>query len=189
MLIANKGQDVELLALIPEIRGRVDEWAVITVRRMAGSSLTAQEIIKTLSEQYAGHKGIIFNVSDDKVVLLTHLARDDDFSAIKFGIESKLPQHSCRVILRKMSEIGLKQIQIDLKNKEGCGWSDEDFYMQREIREENVVLLADDDAFVRKAMKSVLSPLATVIEVDNGEGVVDAYRKCNPDVAFLCSAP
>ena len=49
----------------------------------------------------------------------------------------------------------------------------------------NVVLVADDDLFVRKVIHAALSDLAEIIEVDDGKDVANAYEKHQPDVVFL----
>ena len=49
----------------------------------------------------------------------------------------------------------------------------------------NVVIVADDDLFVRKVIHAALADLADIIEVDDGKDVANAYEKHEPDVVFL----
>lgn len=55
----------------------------------------------------------------------------------------------------------------------------------RKARPEIVVLLADDDAFIRTLLRKALEDSATVIEVADGTQVMDAYKKHLPDCVFL----
>ncbi len=55
----------------------------------------------------------------------------------------------------------------------------------RKARPEIVVLLADDDAFIRTLLRKALEDSATVIEVADGSLVMDAYKKNLPDCVFL----
>ncbi len=49
----------------------------------------------------------------------------------------------------------------------------------------NVVLIADDDLFIRKVIRSALEGMAEIVEVADGAEVQDAYTKCMPDILFL----
>ena len=55
----------------------------------------------------------------------------------------------------------------------------------RAKRKHNVVLIADDDLFIRKIIKNGLSGLTDVIEVDDGKDVEKAYINHEPDIVFL----
>lgn len=49
----------------------------------------------------------------------------------------------------------------------------------------NVVMIADDNAFVRFIVKRWLGTDAQVIEVATGNDVVSAYERTRPDIVFL----
>lgn len=49
----------------------------------------------------------------------------------------------------------------------------------------NIVLVADDDLFMRKVVTSALGPLAEIVEVTDGAQVEEVYAKCMPDIIFL----
>lgn len=55
----------------------------------------------------------------------------------------------------------------------------------RGSNKKNVVMIADDDLFVRKIIRSALEGLAEIIEVTNGSDVEAAYAKHHPDILFL----
>lgn len=55
----------------------------------------------------------------------------------------------------------------------------------RDKNKTNVVMVADDDVFVRKIVRNVVSEFAEVVEVADGTGVVEAYRIHTPDIMFL----
>ncbi len=56
---------------------------------------------------------------------------------------------------------------------------------KRREREQNVVLVADDNTFIRFLVKKWLGAEAEIIEVGNGQEVVEAYRRGKPDLVFL----
>ena len=49
----------------------------------------------------------------------------------------------------------------------------------------NVVMVADDDLFVRKVIISALSDIAEIVEVTDGAEVLEKYKGCTPDILFL----
>lgn len=55
----------------------------------------------------------------------------------------------------------------------------------RGTNKNNVILIADDDLFIRKVITSALDGLVDIVEVTDGADVVAAYEKCMPDIIFL----
>lgn len=49
----------------------------------------------------------------------------------------------------------------------------------------NVVMIADDDLFVRKVIRAALRDFAEVVEVADGADVQACYAKHLPDIVFL----
>ena len=49
----------------------------------------------------------------------------------------------------------------------------------------NVVMIADDDLFIRKVISSSVKDFADIVEVVDGAEVLEAYKKCQPDMLFL----
>ena len=49
----------------------------------------------------------------------------------------------------------------------------------------NVVLIADDDMFIRQVIRGAIGDLAIVVETKEGVEVPELYRKHTPDVVFL----
>lgn len=82
-----------------------------------------------------------------------------------------------------MNAMGLKQIQIDLTDRSDS--NELSLYEEREKRKENVLLICDDDMFVRKTLVKLVSSYGSVHEVDSGSKVCAAYLECNPDIILL----
>lgn len=49
----------------------------------------------------------------------------------------------------------------------------------------NVVLVADDDFFMRSQVQLALGDIATIIEVESGDQVLESYKKTPPAVLLL----
>ncbi len=56
---------------------------------------------------------------------------------------------------------------------------------QKSRRKSNIVLVADDDFFMRAQVKLALENLVQVIEADSGEQVLELYKRFNPAVLLL----
>ncbi len=161
------------------------EWQIVNFNTKENNTITQKEILSRLMEQYRAYDGVIFPASSQKIVMIIRMGIVENFAAMKSDIEKKIPGHSCRVLLRKMSTLGMKQVQIDLTQKNTSISLIDDLYIKRAERKENVILIADDDAFIRKSMKTLLSNSGRIEEVDNGKDVVKAYLKHNPDLLLL----
>jgi DNA-binding response OmpR family regulator len=53
------------------------------------------------------------------------------------------------------------------------------------VDKKNIVLVADDDFYIRNIVKLALQDFAEVIEAETGEEVLALYKKHNPDVVLL----
>ncbi|HOO81377.1 MAG TPA: response regulator [Alphaproteobacteria bacterium] len=145
--------------------------------------LSQAEILEKLLIAYKEHEGIVYALKERKIVCLVRLGVINNYANIKSDLEQKMPEQACRVLARKMSPTGLKQIQIDLLDKED-GQSI-NMFREREERKKNILMVADDDMFVRKAMQKILGFYGDVVEVDSGDKVVSEYLRHNPDVLLL----
>lgn len=55
----------------------------------------------------------------------------------------------------------------------------------RDGRKDNLVMVVDDNEFVRYMVKKWLGEYAEIVEIGDGAEVVDAYTRYKPDVLFL----
>lgn len=185
MILANKSNDAELMALVPSIKNHMNEWQIVNINIVENSALSQKAIIEKFLAQYRAHEGMIYPVSPKKIVMLIRLGIVENYALMKSEIEKKMPNHCCRVLLRKMSAVGMKQIQIDLTKRDTAIDLAENMYSQRASRKENVILIADDDTFIRKSMGALLASCGNIFDVDCGKDVVSAYLKHNPDILLL----
>jgi CheY-like chemotaxis protein len=55
----------------------------------------------------------------------------------------------------------------------------------RKGNKNHVVMIVDDDLFIRKSLGSIFSNLADIVEAADGAEVIGLYKKHNPDIVFL----
>lgn len=183
MIIGSKKNEAQLMAIVPSIKRNMNEWQIVNVMMTRACNAPQSKIIERLMDAYKDYEGIIYTLSDSKIVCLVRLGLINNYSCMKSDLENKMPEQSCRVLARKMSAMGLKQIQIDLMDKDDGGSMS--MFRDREERKKNVLMVADDDMFIRKAMNKILGFYGDVIEVDNGGAVVKEYLRHNPDIILL----
>jgi CheY-like chemotaxis protein len=184
VIIGNKQNQGELMAFVPSIKNNTAEWQLVTAKIPDKGKLHLNMMMEKLLSLYQDKEGILFPVKDYKIVMLIRLGIINNYSILKSEIENKIPEHGCRVIARKMNLAGLKQIQIDLSERENSA-DQNSLYEERSHRHDNVILIADDDQFIRKTLSKTLEQYAQVQEVGNGNDVVQAYLEHNPDVLLL----
>lgn len=56
---------------------------------------------------------------------------------------------------------------------------------QRQERSQNIVLVAEDDFYMRQLVSIALEGIATVIPAESGDAVLSLYKEHNPDVLLL----
>lgn len=186
MILADKQNDSELMLLLPSIKNNLNEWQIVNVKITDSSRFTQPEIIQKLLAQFRGTEGIIHPLGNDKIIMIARLGTIDNYAVMKQEIESKLPEHSCRILLRKLNAAGLKQIQIEIMGiDKKQSTARKNLYKQRTERRTNVIMIADDDPFVLKTMKTLLANFGDVVEVNNSAQVVPKYIETNPDILLL----
>ena len=185
MILVDKKHDAELIALAPSIRHHMNEWQIVNINILKDSSLQQQEVIERLLRNYEKYEGLIYPVSVAKIVMLARLGLVHSYAYMKTEIEQQLPKYCCRVMMRKMNAAGLKQIQLDLMERDDGIVFEEDMYHQRLERKQNIILVADDDTFIRSSMKKLLGASGTLVEAAGGMEVMSCYLKYNPDIVFL----
>ncbi|MCB1680791.1 MAG: response regulator [Alphaproteobacteria bacterium] len=182
MKIGDRENEAELMSLLPSIRSNRNEWIVLRVVMMKSCETPKEEVVNKILQLYRNYEGVIYTDNENKIICLVRMGMIQNYMRIKTDLEEKLPRNSCRVMARPMTSSGLKQIQIDLMNKDDSTMS---MFSERERRKGNVLMIADDDAFVRKAVKQILAFFGEVVEAENGDGVVGTYMNNNPDVILL----
>ncbi len=183
MILGAKNNDAQLMAIVPSIKNNLNEWQIVNVNIRKDSKFSRGEILEKLMSAYKDHDGIVYGLKDRKITCLVRLGIVNNYANIKTDLERKMPDQSCRIQARKMSPMGLKQIQIDLMDKDDGTVMD--MFKDRENRKDNVVMIADDDMFIRKAMKEVLGFYGDCTEAATGDQVVGEYIRCNPDILLL----
>jgi len=185
MILSDSKDETKLMMLLSSIKQHMDEWQIVNINVLKNSTASRKSIIDRLLKNYEAHEGLIYPVSEKKIVMLVRLGVVHDYSNIKTSLEKQLPKHSCRITIRKLSKVGIKQIQVDLTERNSSLELTDNMFLQRKERKDNVLLIADDDSFVRLSLVKLLTGCGQLEEVSAGKDVLSTYLKINPDILFL----
>lgn len=184
MITLNNENKNKIYAFIPSIKNSLSEWQIISFRFKSEITQQNESVFKNIVKIYEDNEGFYFMDTPKKGVVIVRLGRIENYTIVKKQLETKLEKYKCHVLIRKMSDNGLKNLEINL-SEDGEGPITSALYSRREERDENVVLVVDDDEFIRTTIKTLLAKHATVFEAEDGENVIDLYTEKNPDVVIL----
>lgn len=183
MLLGKKHNDEPLRALRPYIQDQMNTWQIVNVRVKKDSDLSNDDMLKQVMEAYKAHEGVLYPLTERQALCIVRLGAVENFAEIKMKLEKMMPDHSCAVSARRMSMDGFNKICQDIKQPQND--DAQNMFLEREKRTENVLMVADDDLFVRKGMQTLLDPYGTVTEAEKGDEIISQYIKTNPDMLLL----
>lgn len=183
MILLKKENRNQVLTFIPLIKDNYAEWHIINLKFEAKDKDEALSIVDNFVECYQDKNGFCYMEGLTAAMCVIRLGENTNYSEIQNDIENKLDDKRCRVLAKKMSANGLKQIQINLSDS--TSRRDNKLFQAREVREENVVLIIDDDMFIRKTLGKLLDKYATCQGLATCTGIIEEYNSVNPDIVIL----
>lgn len=185
MEILTSKQHHQFLAFLPMIKFSLAEWQLVTVRMDSPpddhfNMNKAAELIYNLFQEQEGR---IFVCNDYELLMVVQEREDTNPVQMAKRIEEKIPKGRCEVQVEKPTTENMARFKIFMKFDEPQQLSEA--ALKRQARTENVILIADDDQYMRTLVKKGLNPQFTIHEVIHGSEIMAAYKKYVPDVLFL----
>lgn len=184
MIIGGKENQATLMDLMPAIKTNPDEWQIVTAKLTDKGAVQLGMALDRLMRVNANREGVVFPVGNYKAVMVVKMGKVENYALLKAEVESTLSQYQARVMVRRINELSLKQLERDFLDDESAS-GQLSFYKEREQRGENVIMIADDDLFVRSTLRTTLADYGRVCEVGQGSQVGAQYLNHNPDVLLL----
>lgn len=178
----------KFLGFVPRIRQNPKGWQLVEVVLTGKTRHNAAYIAKQVKEYFGARDGIIFICNSREILALVNMGSPSDIVELASGLNNKLPKYSCTAAASDITEEGLLKFQFHLRDieeakKEASPGSS--LLALRKERAEKVVMVVDDDMFMRSLIVKALKSKARVIELDKPEAVVDTYLEELPDALFL----
>ena len=186
MIIANKNTSSEIEDLAKKIEKSTEDWKIVSVTKLEQSQITIGDISERLNVLYENRDGFIMPLSEQRLGMVVKMQGLVGFAKIKGDILAHLPQNSCYITIRKLTQAIFKTLREAINNNDPSQiQKDERLYKARMIRKDNVFLVVDDDRFINELLGSMLSNYGDVHSVYHGDEAIKAYQDINPDVAIL----
>ncbi len=175
----------QLLDYLPNIKSSLKEWQLVDIRLTENSdtNFTAAKAAELVHTAFKDKEGKIYLCNEREIFMLIRWGEGIDPLLIAKPIEEHLPKGSCKISVHEPTPEGLQKLEMLIsyrKSSESSPFAD-----MRASRRENVILVADDDMYMRTLVKKGAASIATVQEVANGNEIITAYKKHTPDILFL----
>jgi len=188
MKIYTSAEVSDFLMLIPKIKENRHEWKIIEATIIDNTNNDIQKVAKRLRLYFVDteKEGDILICNNKELIILAHTGLYEKIDKIEKDFKEYLPENSCKITAREMSSHEIEVIKVKFDNTErNTTLSVSSILQERMDRRENVIMIAEDDMFMRSLAKKALSSFATIVEVDNGDKVLELYQIRNPDIIFL----
>lgn len=173
------------MSFIPTIRKSIDEWRIVEASLTGKTNHNIAFIAKKMEGHFKGRDGIIFICNHRELLALVHMGQDTDAHALSQGINDNMPEHSCTASAGNATADGLLTIQLKFEDRKQDQQSHSHLLNTRQERKKNIIMVVDDDNFMRSLVSKSFADRAQVLEVDDGMDIVEAYLEHLPDVLFL----
>lgn len=174
---------LEFMAFLPEIKLTLSEWQLVNIRVLDSSDInfTIDTVSSVIQKQFHDKEGKIYICSKQELLMLVRAGRNTDSKDLAKQIETTLPQGKCEVQIDSPTADNISKLAITVKFEKPLS----DLALKRKARIENVILIADDDMYMRMLIKKGIDPQYTIQETIHGSEIVTAYKKYLPDILFL----
>ncbi len=174
------------MAFVPKIRKNINEWRIIDVFLTGKTNHNAAYIALKLKEYFGNCEGIIFICNSKEILVLAHTGKDLSGESLSEDIHEKMPKYSCDAHAEAVTADGLLKIQIRLQDLElDTTASASALAHERKERKENVIMVVEDDLFMRSVVVKTFQPKGRVLEFGDTSGIIESYLQELPDIVFL----
>lgn len=161
-------------------RKRPIEWRSIQINLHPAieTPQAMSEFFLKLQKSMPFDDGAFYIENPGRINAFMHVDNIFNPKMIETAIVQNFPDYKCKMHGRPSDEDGLRKIEINLFK--GSALS-----RMREKRQEKIIMLVDDDNFLRGLIANALNPFGQVIECSEAKNVIELYRKTSPDLVFL----
>lgn len=176
------------MAYVPAIRKNMHEWQLVEVSLTGTTSHNTGYIAKKLKDYFGDREGIIFICNSKVILAVVNMGTVTDSHHLASGIGDTLPKYSCSVEAAGITADGLLKFQVRLGEIEKASKAEtpnSSLFGARLRRVDRIVMVADDDMFIRSLVRKTFLSKGKVIELDKAESIVDTYLEVLPDIVLL----
>ncbi|MFA5041373.1 MAG: response regulator [Bdellovibrionales bacterium] len=175
----------DLLEFLPSVKKTLKEWLFVDIRvtEAVHKDLTVDAAADAIKIIFRGCEGKLYIFNDHEILMIVHWPHPHPSSAIADNIGKAVPEGGVAVFVQEATVEGISKLEILITYRRMA--TNRTFTDIRTTRRENVIIVADDDMYLRALVKKGVGANYTVYEVGDGGEVINAYKKYVPDVLFL----
>ncbi|MDD3029990.1 MAG: response regulator [Alphaproteobacteria bacterium] len=175
----------ELLLYLPYVKLSIKDWLFADVRLDVppNDTVNIQSVAEQIHAAFKSQEGKLYLCNENELLMIVRWKENKPPSTLADDISHTLPKEGCQIFVHKPTMAGIAKLEILITHK--APLTNPSLADLRATRRQNVVLVADDDMYMRTLVKHGIGSKTTVIETGDGETVLDDYKKNNPDVLFL----
>jgi two-component system chemotaxis response regulator CheY len=175
----------ELLGYLPYVKLSLKEWLFVDVRLSDPSdeNLTISKAAEAVHALFKSQEGKLYVCNDREILMIVRWGKNNPASAVADGVSKALPEKGCEVFVHAPTIEGIAKLEILITYKKPA--ASPTLADIRATRRENVIVVADDDMYMRMLVKKGVGTNFTVIEIADGSEILAAYKNNVPDVLFL----
>lgn len=174
-----------LLEYLTLLRYSLRDWLIVEIKILdhVQQKTTGDEIAQLLNGLFKQHEGRVLVCNAHEALMLIEWGHQNNPTTLAKQIRSHVPEDDCEITVNPPTKEGLVKIQMSLAP--GIAENDNPLHQARLTRQGNVIMVADDDMYMRLLAKKGLEDRATIVEVSGGNEIAAAYRQHNPDMVLL----
>lgn len=185
MEILNHKDQKDLVGYLPYVRQSIKDWLFVDIRlsNEADIPLTVTQTAEAVHALFKNREGKLYICNEREILMIVRWGRENPASIVADSVGKALPAEGCEIFVHEPTVEGIAKLEILISYKKPVHTTT--LADIRATRRENVILVADDDMYMRLLIKKGVGPNFTVCEVANGAEVFEACRKFAPDIVFL----
>ena len=161
------------------------QWKYIEIGLKNSDSAAEIKAASTvLMQRYIIEQGKLL-IRNDREMLLIAKTGDAAADAVKSEVQNALLEYECSVDVQNVTKAEIEKLVDSFDQEVRKSTANNQFTQTRNHRKSNVVFIADDDAYIRKLVKTALPKNIVVHEYENANDIATAYEEIIPDIVFL----
>jgi len=178
---------MEFMEFIPTIKNNIGEWRIIDVSLSGETKHNILFITKKIQLYFddINTEGKIFVCNSKETLTLAHTGDRVPPQRLKKDLVVCLPEFSCDITTAEASANEIKKIQTQMIKDVSNNVGNKEIYDIRKDRKEKIIMIADDDMFMRALAAKSIKKYGKIISVERGNEILDLYLEHLPDLLFL----
>jgi CheY-like chemotaxis protein len=190
MLLLDRSHVKELLRFVSGIKSDIQYWSMVDVVLTGKTTHNVLLLGRKLEDVIESHEGVIYVHDKARMLCFVRHERPAKECNDVFTQEviARMPPKSCEVAASGMTTDQLQRVEIRFATEaeeQNRKPPQSTLYAMRAARQENVILIADDDKEIAELLKEELEGYGHCITVNDAAKVVDTFLEYVPDVIFL----